>query len=100
MKDVHDIWNIHADLELSLAEFEKLDYLTNNLLEISTPIDDEQTATEKVQNALRFYESRKDMSVCVSLLMDTIDSIKESLTSTTENLWNLHTEGKSTEQAS
>lgn len=81
------VFSVHSDLELLSVEMEKLDYLASNLCDLVSPIEDEKTTQEKVQKALDFYESRKEMQICSSLLMDVLNSIRSDLTSATNNLW-------------
>lgn len=87
--DKHKAMSIHGDLEILITELEKVDYLLSNLCDAVSPISDEKTAQEKVQKALDFYESRKEMQICSSLLCDVIHTIGTDLTGATNDLWEL-----------
>lgn len=82
-----DTWKISNDLQLTLTEFEKLEYLANNIYEMATPFEGEQTQSEKVSKALMFYAERKNIAVCASLLLDTIDMIRNELKKTAAEAW-------------
>ena len=98
MKDTRSIWNIHTDLELLLTEFEKIDYLTNTIFETLETIDYEKTENTKAQMVLGLSESRKDLTICTSLLMDTTDRIRNDLSAIAENILNLYNKEKATEK--
>ena len=83
----HKAMSIHSDLELLITEFEKVDYLLGNLCDAVSPISDEKTEQEKIKKALDFYESRKEMQICSSLLCDVIHMIGTNLTGATNDLW-------------
>ena len=80
-------FSVHADLELLMVEMEKLDYLASTICDLVSPIEDEKTPQEKAQKALDFYESRKEMQICSSLLLDVLNSIRSDLTGATNDLW-------------
>lgn len=81
-----DAWKTRNDLEMTLAEFDKLEYLVNAIFETATPIEKANTDREKITKALVFYEQRKDIATCASLLMDTISMIKKDLKGTADEL--------------
>ena len=98
MKDTRSIWNIHTDLELLLTEFEKIDYLTNTIFETLETIDYEKTENTKAQMVLGLCESRKNLTICTSLMKDTTDRIRDDLSAITENVLNLYNKEKATEK--
>lgn len=81
-----DAWKTKNDIELTLVEFDKLDYLTNAIFEAATPIESAKTDREKITEALMFYDQRRDIATCASLLMDTISMIKAELQETIDTL--------------
>ena len=77
-----DTWKIGSDLEMTLAELDKLDFLANTIFETASTAEDEKTYSEKVSKALLFYADRKNIAICASLLMDTVDAIRKELANT------------------
>ena len=82
-----DTWKIGNDLEMTVTELDKLDFLANTIFEAATTAEDETTYSEKVSKALMFYAERKNIATCASLLLDTIDMIRNELKKTAAEAW-------------
>ena len=85
-KNMIDTWKVKNDLQLTISDFEKMEYLADSIYQKATPIEDYSTSKEKLARALSFYADRREFAICASLLMDTMIAIKNSLKEVEESI--------------
>ena len=95
-----DTWKIGNDLEMTVTELDKLDFLANTIFEAATTAEDETTYSERVSKALQFYAERKNIATCALLLLDTVDAIRKELTNTAAEAYAITKTNASEEKAS